>query len=332
MCVDGVIDNNLCHTNEDASAWLQLDLGSSKQISEVHIWNRQSGSYERLGSHQIWVSDSSTVPTTKCFEGTAASVKGPFNEACEATGRYVRIVQHDRTSWLNLAEVKVYLDAETCGTLTLQGDSGYSFSSEMFQCDATHRCTTTIAHTAGTTYQIGYVGGCSAEDYKCPDFNCGGCCGSTVRIETSAGTFVHSGTADGMLSCANKAWSIVSVVPTTCPTLTTAGGSQWKDCTNTVVTSDYGFQKPAGTPNGWGNSACQSSLQFVRRDCAQGIRWKYSSGVVGAYRVGITESLSAAARATKAHGFDYSWSVNAGSYGAAAFGGGNVAQSHISTI
>jgi hypothetical protein len=113
------------------------------------------------------------------------------------------------------------------------------------------------------------------------------------------------------------------------PTLTTVGGSQWKDCTNTVVTSDNGFQKPAGTPNGYDNAGCQSSLQFVRRDCAQGIRWKYSSGMKGTIRVGLTESLPAAARATKLHGFDYSWSFGGGNL-VRAFGGGNVHQSQIS--
>jgi hypothetical protein len=100
-----------------ANAWLQLDLGSSKPIGQVKIWNIQEWNpfgplptaevQARLGNHQIWVGDSSTNPETMCFEGTAPSTAGPFEESCAATGRYVRIVQAGRTSVLNLAEVEV---------------------------------------------------------------------------------------------------------------------------------------------------------------------------------------------------------------------------------
>jgi hypothetical protein len=48
-------------------------LGAAYLISQVTIYNRHDRRFERLGFHEIWVSNSPTSPTTKCFSGTISS-------------------------------------------------------------------------------------------------------------------------------------------------------------------------------------------------------------------------------------------------------------------
>jgi hypothetical protein len=98
----------MCHTLSGTGSWLQIDLGATHTIAQVTIYNRQDCCQYRLAHHQIWLSDSSTTPATKCFDGTAGNSAGPFKEECIGTGRYVRIVLPGNSRMLNLAEVKVF--------------------------------------------------------------------------------------------------------------------------------------------------------------------------------------------------------------------------------
>jgi hypothetical protein len=114
-CIDGVTTSGMCHTSVgtgtgEKNPWLQIDLGATQTVAQVTIYNRQDCSFclDRLAHHQIWLSDSSTTPATKCFDGTAGNSAGPFKEECIATGRYVRIVLPGNSRILNLAEVKVF--------------------------------------------------------------------------------------------------------------------------------------------------------------------------------------------------------------------------------
>jgi hypothetical protein len=89
--INGVVDG-VCHTEHESTPWLQLDLGASFTVTMVRIYNRQDCCQDRLGAHQVWLSESPTEPATKCFDGTAAATNGPFDEACNGAGRYVRIL------------------------------------------------------------------------------------------------------------------------------------------------------------------------------------------------------------------------------------------------
>ena len=108
FCIDGIHGdpNNFCHTYGAATnQWLQLDLGSSKAVSMVKIWNRGANS-SRLGTHTLQLSNNA-VAWTICGTYTAPRNAGPFEEACVGTGRYVRILQRHNTI-LNLDEVQVW--------------------------------------------------------------------------------------------------------------------------------------------------------------------------------------------------------------------------------
>src|SRR5260370_108215 len=120
--VDGNTDGNfsdgsVSHTNQDANAWWQVDLGNSAAVSSISIWNRTDCCSDRLGDYWIFVSDtpfgpSDTPATLQSRPGTASSHQTSFPNpsttiALSAQGRYVR-VQLSGTNYLNMAEVKVF--------------------------------------------------------------------------------------------------------------------------------------------------------------------------------------------------------------------------------
>ena len=58
----------MTHTNADANAWWQVDLGASANISSITIWNRTDCCMDRLSNHWVFVSDTpfgpNDTPTT----------------------------------------------------------------------------------------------------------------------------------------------------------------------------------------------------------------------------------------------------------------------------
>ncbi|MGW1000063.1 GH92 family glycosyl hydrolase [Streptomyces sp. NPDC002520] len=120
--VDGVTDGNftvgsVTHTAEDGSAepWWQVDLGASKSLSDVVLWNRTDCCSERLSDYYVLVSDtpftSDSLATTLARPDVSAvhrtdTAAGPTTVPVNATGRYVRI-QLAGTAPLSLAEVEV---------------------------------------------------------------------------------------------------------------------------------------------------------------------------------------------------------------------------------
>jgi hypothetical protein len=130
-CIDGITSGwigskrNMCHTSygtaqDKTDPWIQLDLGTSKQVGAVRIYNRVNCCQSRLANHLIYVGDrrypSGDVRpydgSVKCFDGTAPATRGPFDEACDGFGRYVTIVLPGSNRILNLAEVQVYAYGE----------------------------------------------------------------------------------------------------------------------------------------------------------------------------------------------------------------------------
>ena len=106
-CIDGNT-GNMCHSDATTAGgeWLQLDLGSRHRIYAVKIWNRNDGSRDRLGLHELQLSNDMGAWTT-CGTYTATDTVGPFQEECLGTARYVRIHQLTDPMYLNLAEVQV---------------------------------------------------------------------------------------------------------------------------------------------------------------------------------------------------------------------------------
>jgi uncharacterized protein YegP (UPF0339 family) len=120
--VDGNSDGNylhgsISHTNQDANAWWQVDLGTSAAIGSISIWNRTDCCPERLNDYWVFVSDtpflsSDTPATLQNRAGTWSNHQAGYPNpsttiTLNAQGRYVR-VQLSGTNYLALAEVQVY--------------------------------------------------------------------------------------------------------------------------------------------------------------------------------------------------------------------------------
>ena len=122
--VDGNTDGNfghasVTHSNVEANAWWQVDLGASANISSVVVWNRTDCCMERLSDFWVFLSDTPfSASDTPAILQTRAGVwmgrqTGTTDSATFlATGahaRYVR-VQLSATNYLSLAEVQVFGD------------------------------------------------------------------------------------------------------------------------------------------------------------------------------------------------------------------------------
>ena len=121
--VDGSVDGNyyhhsITHSNDDANAWWQVDLGAPVSISSILIWNRTDCCGSRLSDYWVFVSNTpfavTDTPTTlQSRAGTWANhqtVQPNPNTPMPVPGvlgRYVR-VQLSGKNYLSLAEVQVY--------------------------------------------------------------------------------------------------------------------------------------------------------------------------------------------------------------------------------
>ncbi|HEX5709518.1 MAG TPA: PQQ-dependent sugar dehydrogenase [Pyrinomonadaceae bacterium] len=108
--------NSMSTTLADAQAWWEVDLGSSRQLDHVKIWNRTDCCGERLSDFHVLVSDapfaSHDLAATLAQPGVsnfhvAGQAARPTQVAVGRTGRYVRI-QLAGTNFLTLAEVEVW--------------------------------------------------------------------------------------------------------------------------------------------------------------------------------------------------------------------------------
>jgi hypothetical protein len=123
VAVDGTTDGqffngSVTHTNREANAWWQVDLGASVPIGSIVIWNRTDCCSDRLNDYWVFVSDTAFSPadtpaTLKDRTGTwschQTAVPHPSATITPngARGRYVR-VQLSGTNHLSLAEVQVF--------------------------------------------------------------------------------------------------------------------------------------------------------------------------------------------------------------------------------
>ncbi|MBL8206393.1 MAG: NPCBM/NEW2 domain-containing protein [Blastocatellia bacterium] len=107
--------NSVTHTNSNANAWWQVDLGSNRAIESIRLYNRTDCCGERLSNFYVFVS--STNMSGRSYSSllgdssiTRYQVTGSASSLLTipaiATGRYVR-VQLAGTNYLSLAEVQV---------------------------------------------------------------------------------------------------------------------------------------------------------------------------------------------------------------------------------
>ena len=121
--VDGNGDGNYMHgsvssTNRDPNAWWQVDLGESRSISSIRVWNRSDCCPSRLSHYWVFLSDTPFAPSDtpaalRARRDTWSNYQTDFPDPSitidthGARGRYVR-VQLDGTDYLSIAEVEVF--------------------------------------------------------------------------------------------------------------------------------------------------------------------------------------------------------------------------------
>lgn len=108
--VDGNIDGDwnhgsVTHTDLDAQAWWQVDLGGVTAIGEVVLYNRTDGLGDRLSNFDILLSNDGITWWIAASFGGPAPARTALS--IQASGRFVK-VRLRGTNYLSLAEVQVF--------------------------------------------------------------------------------------------------------------------------------------------------------------------------------------------------------------------------------
>ena len=135
-CVDGdhvgsqncqAEGSSLCHTLEEESPWLAIDLGAPRVIDTVAIFNRLNCCQERLAAFEVWVGASlenrslealherGSPGWRRCASARAPAKAHQFVVRCAATARVVTVLLPGAERQLNLQEVSVYGPAVSPG-------------------------------------------------------------------------------------------------------------------------------------------------------------------------------------------------------------------------
>nr|MCU0870502.1 discoidin domain-containing protein [Burkholderiales bacterium] len=118
--VDGNRDGTLAagsttHTNSEAGAWWQVDLGAPQAIQSMRVWNRTDCCADRLNGFTVLVSDTDMTGRSLAqlladpavWRSQQAGTAARLTEvAAPVRGRFVRVVLPG-TNFLSLAEVEV---------------------------------------------------------------------------------------------------------------------------------------------------------------------------------------------------------------------------------
>jgi alpha-L-fucosidase len=108
-------NNSISHTGFDTNAWWQVDLGESRPIHEIEVWNRTDCCTDRLQDYYVLVSDepfagqslADTLAQPGVWHSRQQAPAGrPTTIPVGRSGRYVR-VQLAGQNWLTIGEVRV---------------------------------------------------------------------------------------------------------------------------------------------------------------------------------------------------------------------------------
>jgi hypothetical protein len=121
--VDGKTDglyfrDSVTHTIEMQNPWWEVDLGASRQIDRIVVWNRTDCCMERLKGFWVFISEEPFDPSDKpgnlrprpgTWNSLQSEIPDPTLEVAVGgvRGRYIRI-QLDGKNALSVAEVEVY--------------------------------------------------------------------------------------------------------------------------------------------------------------------------------------------------------------------------------
>lgn len=110
--IDGNTNGNysagsVTHTDTQAGAWWQVDLGSTRRIESVELWNRTDCCGERLSNFTVSVIDAAGATAWSTTQAGTPNPRLALTLPPNIEGEAVR-VQLNATNYLSLAEVKVF--------------------------------------------------------------------------------------------------------------------------------------------------------------------------------------------------------------------------------
>lgn len=158
---NGVWSNNsVTHTNSEAGAWWQVDLGDSHNIGDIQIYNRTDCCSDRLSDFNVLVLDQSQNVVWSNHQTIYPNPSVTVN-ASGVSGRYIKI-QLTGTNNLSLAEVKVYeyVPPTWSGTKVNDSDSSITISGAVYSANRGLGDYADDLHniSAGGYYQFSFTG------------------------------------------------------------------------------------------------------------------------------------------------------------------------------
>ena len=116
--VDGLVDGHFnvrstTHTNRNAKAWWEVDLGANEIVYGVTVYNRLDCCGERLQNFNVSLTDASGKITKTTHFGVGVLVTYPVHIPNGVVAKKVK-VQLGGTNYLQLAEVQVWAGNILC--------------------------------------------------------------------------------------------------------------------------------------------------------------------------------------------------------------------------
>ena len=100
-----------CTAISSSNPWWRVDLGKTRTVTSVKLWNRADCCADRLQGFEVWIGDDASYSAnSRCLTGGAALLTSPYDILvdCIGTGRYLFVVLPGNNRILTLCEVEVY--------------------------------------------------------------------------------------------------------------------------------------------------------------------------------------------------------------------------------
>ncbi len=270
---DGVLANNsVTHTdNVPTQAWWQVDLGGSRRIDRVQLWNRSDSNPERLNNFVVFASATDmtgrTLDQLRADPAVISRAVGVSRVIPDigipvgGFGRYVR-VQLTTQDYLSLAEVQVFGGAAAYNTPSIVG-----IAAQQTVTGASVSLATSASDPDGNSLTYSATG-------LPPDLAINASSGVIGGIAGAAGSYsatVSVRNDGGFNASTGFTWAVLGAVPqvTSLPAPVTASGSSVSY--NPVLSAGADAQYSWNFGDGTGDTAFAASAATSHSYAAAGV-------------------------------------------------------------
>lgn len=108
---DGTLDTDVFYTASGTSHWIEIDLGSRRNVTLISISNRQIGNYEDINGFKVYIGDQNAKDGEEnlCHADTKSYTTAVTETvSCVGTGRYVYVtVEFSPARYFRVSEIQV---------------------------------------------------------------------------------------------------------------------------------------------------------------------------------------------------------------------------------